>query len=97
MNYNRKRKSLYFLTLFLILIGACSAPAAALPPINMDESGAAIHGYDTVAYFTDGKPTLGSREFSHEWNGAKWLFSSREHLESFKADPERYAPQFGGY
>lgn len=67
------------------------------PPVSVDASGYAIDGYDTVAYFTDGQPQPGSAEFSHEWNGATWLFASAAHRDAFKADPERYAPQFGGY
>ena len=31
--------------------------------------GVAIMGYDTVAYFTDGKAVKGSEEFSYEWLG----------------------------
>jgi len=57
----------------------------------------AIKGYDTVAYFTIGKPTKGKKEFSHKWNGATWLFANQAHLELFKRDPEKYAPQYGGY
>lgn len=57
----------------------------------------AIRGYDTVAYFTVGEPIKGSKEFEYEWMGAKWRFSNAEHLELFKAEPEKYAPQYGGY
>jgi YHS domain-containing protein len=64
---------------------------------NVDNANVAIHGYDTVAYFTDGKPTKGDSEFEHEWEDARWTFSSATNLELFKANPQRYAPQFGGY
>ena len=57
----------------------------------------AIHGYDPVAYFTEGKPVPGDKEFEHEWNGATWRFASAEHRDLFRKDPERYAPQYGGY
>ena len=57
----------------------------------------AINGYDTVAYFTEGKPVEGSADHAYEWNGAEWHFASAENLETFKADPEKYAPQYGGY
>jgi YHS domain-containing protein len=57
----------------------------------------AINGYDTVAYFTAGKPVKGSDSFVFEWMGAKWKFASQSHLELFKANPEKYAPQYGGY
>ncbi|MDF1748525.1 MAG: YHS domain-containing (seleno)protein [Alphaproteobacteria bacterium] len=59
--------------------------------------GIAIEGTDPVAYFTEGKPVEGSRDFSYDWKGATWRFSSAENLEAFKADPEAYAPQYGGY
>ena len=67
------------------------------PPVAIDEEGRAIRGYDTVAYFTDGQPQPGSAAFSHDWKGAVWLFASAAHRDTFKAEPERYAPQFGGY
>ena len=60
-------------------------------------NGIAIRGYDTVAYWTDGKPVEGSEKFETEWEGAKWRFSSQENLDLFTGDPERYAPQYGGY
>ncbi len=59
--------------------------------------GVAIDGADPVAYFTEGKPVEGKREFSADWNGATWRFASAEHRALFLADPERYAPQYGGY
>jgi YHS domain-containing protein len=58
----------------------------------------AIRGYDPVAYFTDGKPTRGVTEIEeYEWGGLRYRFSSAAHRELFKADPERYAPQFGNF
>jgi len=67
------------------------------PPVAIDDAGHAVGGYDTVAYFTDGQPQPGNAAFSHDWQGAVWLFASAAHRDTFKADPERYAPQFGGY
>lgn len=86
--------------LFLIAAGlamACSATALAKPRINADDKGVAIKGYDTVAYFTREEPVKGSDEYSFEWKGATWFFSSREHLDMFAKNPEKYAPQYGGY
>ncbi len=57
----------------------------------------AIKGYDSVAYFELGKPTKGSEEFSTEWRGATWLFANTKHLELFKENTEKYAPQYGGW
>lgn len=56
-----------------------------------------IGGYDVVAYFTENAPVKGSEEFEHQWSNSRWLFSSKEHLELFVANPEKYAPQYGGY
>lgn len=60
-------------------------------------NGIAIRGYDTVAYFLDSTPVEGRDEFSTKWSGATWKFASQKHLELFKAAPENYAPQYGGY
>jgi YHS domain-containing protein len=76
---------------------AFSATALAIAPINADNRNVTIKGYDTVAYFTKGKPVKGRDEFSFEWKGAQWLFSSKEHMDLFTQDPEKYAPQYGGY
>lgn len=59
--------------------------------------GKAIKGYDPVAYFTESKPVEGESQFSFEWNGAKWRFANAENRDRFKAAPEKYAPQYGGY
>jgi YHS domain-containing protein len=87
-------KSNLFVLLCLILV---PAGAYALSPVNADERGVAVKGYDVVAYFTAGEPVEGSSEIAFEWNGASWWFSSRKHLELFQGDPGKYAPQYGGY
>lgn len=61
-----------------------------------DENGTALGGLDPVACHR-GESAMGSRTFSHEWGGATWLFARRENLDRFVADPQRYAPQAGGY
>ena len=55
-----------------------------------------LKGYDAVAYFTDGKPTPGEAEYEFVFDGARYRFASAQHLEQFKADPDRYAPQYAG-
>ena len=69
----------------------------ALDEVNTTFFGVAIKGYDTVAYHTEGRAVKGKSKFSHKWNDAKWYFSSAENKGLFAADPERYAPQYGGY
>lgn len=84
------------------LLGAAAASAA--PPVNTLKGGVlggradvAILGYDPVAYFTAGRPVKGDPAFAFEWMGAKWLFASQSHRDLFRADPAKYAPQYGGY
>jgi YHS domain-containing protein len=73
-------------------------PAAAGNAVNTGLfGGVAIMGYDTVAYFTEGRPMKGSEEFAYEWLGTPWYFATAKHREMFAADPARYAPQYGGY
>lgn len=75
-----------------------NSPANAVDPTYTALfSDTAIRGYDTVAYFKEGKAVEGDKEFSTEFNEATWLFSSQENLDLFLASPEKYAPQYGGY
>jgi YHS domain-containing protein len=60
-------------------------------------SSQAIGGYDPVSFFKEAMPVKGDEKFSYEWKDARWLFSSSENLDSFKADPAKYAPQYGGW
>ncbi len=57
----------------------------------------AIHGYDPVAYFKESKPVKGDPEFSVSWKGTNWYFANQENKDAFKASPEKYSPQYGGY
>ena len=50
-----------------------------------------------MAYFTEGKPVEGKRDITWSWKGVTWRFSSAKNRDAFKADPEAYAPQYGGH
>ncbi|NJR65806.1 MAG: YHS domain-containing protein [Leptolyngbyaceae cyanobacterium CRU_2_3] len=67
------------------------------PLVYSDTNGLAIRGTDPVAYFTEGRPIEGSSQFTYQWNGATWRFSSAQNRALFATDPEAYAPQYGGY
>jgi len=81
------------------------APVALLPPAASAEPAIytsafddiAVQGYDPVAYFTEGKPVKGTKGFATTWNGAEFRFASAANRDAFKANPEKYAPQYGGY
>jgi len=79
------------------LLIALNVMAGEAGPYSKDWTGTAADGYDVVAYFVGGKATKGSSDFIHEWNGAKWRFSSEENRLLFAENPEKYAPQYGGY
>lgn len=66
-------------------------------PVNVSAAKIALKSHDPVAYFTVGKPVLGSEKYSAEHEGAIYRFSSAENLEIFKADPAKYVPQHGGF
>ena len=94
----RLAKPFAMLALLCALFFSASAALAAKPEVYTPRfSDLPVDGYDPVAYFTQGEPTKGSAEFSLEHKGAQWRFASAENLERFRADPEAYAPQYGGY
>ncbi len=94
----RKPKQIYYLGIILSLLFLFGTGTAwAKSPILKNWRGLAVKGYDVVAYFTQGRPVKGSGDFQYKWMGATWRFSKGEHLAAFKADPEKYAPQYGGY
>ncbi|MFN8291038.1 MAG: YHS domain-containing (seleno)protein [Chitinophagaceae bacterium] len=64
---------------------------------NVDANGVIIDGYDPVAFFTDNKPVKGDPQFSFTYEEAVYHFASQEHLDLFKANPEKYKPQFGAW
>ena len=70
--------------------------AAAEPPV-FATGGIAINGYDPVGYFTEGKAVKGSADFTSDWEGATLQFASAENKAMFDANPEKYAPKYGGY
>jgi len=71
--------------------------AAVVDPINKNLFGTALKGYDPVAYFKESRPVKGKDEFRHDWMGAKWYFANAANRDEFAKNPEKYAPQFGGY
>ena len=89
----------------LFLMAAAAAPAAAFlsrpamaaEPMVFSDGGIAIRGADPVAFFSEGAPVIGSADHALMWNGTTWHFASAENMEMFMADPEAYAPQYGGY
>jgi hypothetical protein len=85
----------------LALVGYATKPGqlwqgTSVTPIDA-RAGLGLEGYDVVSYFTIGRPKKGRPRNAVNWRGVKWLFASPDHRDRFAADPDRYAPQYGGY
>lgn len=87
-----------FLSTILLGLSLGAHTASAKDAINSTLFGnVAIEGYDTVAYFTQNSAVKGSRDFETTWMDAKWRFASAENRDLFIENPDKYAPQYGGY
>ena len=62
-----------------------------------DNNNVVLNGYDLVAYFTMDEAVKGSKNYTYDWKGKTFWFSSKEHQALFNANPEKYAPQFNGH
>jgi YHS domain-containing protein len=98
VNFTSKAVKLTLLGILVATVPATWVLAGdAHKPIATDPFGVAIKGYDTVAYFTEGHPVKGKKAFEFSWQGVPWYFANAAHRDLFAANPERYAPQFGGF
>lgn len=86
------------------LLGGIAATSFVLPslaharsPEIFQTDGVAINGTDPVVYFTKGKPDSLFNSHARSWMGVEWQFDSDETAQMFEAEPEKYAPVFGGY
>lgn len=86
-----------YATLLTCLLSAGMLLAQQPQPSVFQLNGAAIKGYDAVAYHLEGKAISGNPAHSVTWNNAIWHFSSEKNKEAFSKTPEKYAPQYGGY
>ena len=86
-------KSVFTFTLFILSVSCSLAQTTSY--CNSD--GIAIKGHDPVAYFSENAAVEGLKQFSYSWQGVDWWFKNEANLAAFKANPEKYAPQFGGY
>lgn len=76
---------------------AVAVASSTAGPEYFQAKGVAIRGADPVAYFTQSAYVAGSDAFTHDWQGATWQFASAENRDAFAANPETYAPQYGGF
>jgi len=91
-----RKSHIVFSALFALIVILSPTLSLAEPQI-FSRAGKAIAGYDPVAYFTDKMPVAGKASFTYKWRKADWYFSSAVNRDLFSANPEKYAPQYGGY
>lgn len=65
--------------------------------VNANDKGVVIDGYDPVAFFTEKKPVPGDQKYQTTYDGAIYYFASDKNLKAFIKNPEKYAPQYGGF
>jgi YHS domain-containing protein len=83
--------------LSFVLISAITPAWAGDPPQFTDlVPGVALGGYDATSYFA-GKPMEGDAAITQNWQGVTWRFASSANRDMFVANPEKYAPQYGGH
>ena len=102
LNFKSKAVRLSLLGLFVAVVMAAVLaiwviPGKAHKSVNTNVFGVAIKGYDTVAYFNKGRAVKGTSEFEFTWQDARWRFFSAANRDLFASNPERYAPQYGGF
>ena len=88
----------------LLVLVACASAASMMSSTALAQQATsasgpriALDGHDPISYFDAGRPEKGSSQFSFAFDDAVYWFKSADHLAKFVADPERYAPQYGGY
>lgn len=64
---------------------------------NVPSTGLALEGYSPVSYFTENAPQKGNPHFAVEHEGVTYYLTSAKQVEQFKANPQRYVPQYGGW
>jgi len=76
----------------LIALAALLTPALAAPPLAQ----LGTFELDPVALLRDGEEIPGSDDLATEFRHFEYRFSSKEHLEAFLAEPDRFAVRQGG-
>lgn len=96
-------RTLYFfianaILMALLVTGGCASTRLSQDYlVFVDDDSVILQGYDTVAFFTEGRAVRGVPKYKSVYHGAVYHFASGPNKERFDANPERYKPQFGGH
>jgi YHS domain-containing protein len=80
-----------------ISVNAQDASFARKKHFNLSDDNIAIKGYDPVAYFRLNKAVKGKSEYSINYQGVIYQFSSQENKDEFRKNPAKYEPEYGGW
>ncbi len=64
---------------------------------NIDNSNIALQGYSPVSYLDLGIAQKGLKAYKSEYDKVVYYFTSKEQKAAFDKNPQKYAPQYGGF
>lgn len=85
----------FLLLTLVIFIASCATKISQGSDYNTKD-GYIAQGYDVTEYFNN-RAVKGVDAFSTGYNGVKYRFVNQENLDTFKASPDNFVPQYGGY
>jgi hypothetical protein len=94
---NTFKHASFLIAAIFILLSFSVVDGFGQQPAVFSKNGFAIGGYDVVEYFVSARPVKGDSNIVVQWNNARWIFSKKENAALFTANPQQYAPQYGGY
>jgi YHS domain-containing protein len=83
-----------FAALALVLATGCATRFVTPDAID---SNLMLGGNDPVSYQSGPTPVKGDPALKTTWDGGTYRFASAANRETFLKNPERYAPQYGGF
>ncbi len=93
-----QRSNFFYLSLFFIISNLSLHFASAEPTFYTGLfSKTALKGYDVVSYFESNTAQKGSEAFAFKYQDVNWHFVNQQNLDTFKANPAKYMPEYGGW
>ena len=90
------RSTTYTFAIALLFLAASETYAQHGKYVSSHQS-VAFEGYDLVSYFAGATPIKGSKDHRLQHDGLTLYFANRSNLETFRNDPQKYLPAYGGY
>ena len=73
-----------------LTLAAAQVSGQTKPLVNADANGVGLHGYDPVAYFTDGKAVKGDPQYHSKYDEATHYFRSGDDKAASDKEPQRF-------